>query len=467
LSNKKTLLAAIEAGIKELPPSKSFNQQGEMMIQQTVFGFKIEKSEDSLTAHGGLALLAEYNHGMGLRDLADRYLPGSGSNRGYAASSFVDSLVLLLQAGGRRLEDLRELRRESPLLKLVGRDEIPDSDTVGDWLRRMGDPKTGQAGLGGLGTVRDILTQRLLRRDERKDYTLDVDAMQVEGEKQDAKFTYQGVKGYMPMLGYLFEVGICLLDEFREGNESPSTGHVAFYRQCKERMPKEKRIARFRADSASYQADVINELEEDHVLWTITADQDIAVQKLIKDIPEEAWQRPYSGCDYELVETVHSMGKTKTSFRLVFKREERRQKSLFEQEKYFHYAVATNLGEEKSLQDVLLWHNQRGQAENFNKELKNGFGQDQMPCGQIHANAVYFRIGVIAYNLFVGFRRLTCPAAWGRHTIATFRWKFVQIAGRIVRHAGQVVLKLAAETDLLTLAHGIRRRCYEESLVTS
>jgi hypothetical protein len=162
------------------------------MIRQSVFGFKIEKTEKELTAHGGLALLAEYNHGMGLRDLADRHIPGPGSNRGYASSAFVDSLVLLLQVGGRRLEDLRELRRESPLLKLVGRDEIPDSDTVGDWLRRRGDPKTGQAGLLGLGAVRDILAHRLLRRDERKDYALDIDAMQVAGEKQDAHSTYQG-----------------------------------------------------------------------------------------------------------------------------------------------------------------------------------------------------------------------------------------------------------------------------------
>ncbi|OGW48276.1 MAG: hypothetical protein A2078_03130 [Nitrospirae bacterium GWC2_57_9] len=437
------------------------------MIRQTVFGFKIEKTAEELTAHGGLALLAEYNHGMGLREQADRHLPGPGSNRGYAASAFVDSLALLLQAGGRHLEDLRELRREGPLLKLVGRDEIPDSDTVGDWLRRMGDPKTGQAGLVGLGVVRDTLNHRLLRRDERKDYTLDMDAMQVEGEKRDAHYTYQGEKGYMPMLGYLFEPGICLLDEFREGNESPGAGHVAFYLDCVQRMPVGKRIARFRADSASYQAELINELEEDDVFWTITADQDAAVSKLIQNIPEEAWRRPYSGCDYELAETVHSMGKTKTSFRLVIKREERKQKSLFEQEKYFHYAVATNLPEEKSALDVLAWHNQRGQAENFNKELKLGFGQDQMPCGQSHANAVYFRIGVIAYNLFVGFKQLACPSAWGRHTIATFRWKLVQIAGRIVRHAGQVVLKLAAEADLLTLAHGIRRRCYEESLAAS
>jgi hypothetical protein len=437
------------------------------MIRQTVFGFKIEKTEETLTAHGGLALLAEYNHGMGLRELTDRHLPGPGSNRGYAASAFVNSLVLLLQAGGRRLEDLRELRREAPLLKLVGRDLIPDSDTVCDWLRRMGDPKSSQAGLVGLGKVRDVLSHRLLRREERQDYTLDIDAMQVEGEKHDAQFTYQGVKGYMPMLGYLFEPGICLLDEFREGNESPGAGHVAFYLQCVERMPKGKRIARFRADSASYQAELINELEEDDVLWTITAGQDSAVQKLIRSIPESAWKAAFPGSGYELAETVHSMGKSKASFRLVIKREERRQKNLFEQEKYFYYAVATNMPEEKSALDVLGWHNQRGQAENYNKELKIGFGQDQMPCGQTFANAVYFRIGVIAYNLFLGFKHLACPLSWKQHTMTTVRWKLIQIAGRIVHHAGQVMLKLVVETQTFELVRGIRRRCYEESLAAT
>lgn len=437
------------------------------MIRQTVFGFKLEKTEEQLTAHGGLALLAEYNHGIGLRTLADRHLPGPGSNRGYAASAFVDSLVLLLQAGGRRLEDLRELRREASLLKLVGRDLIPDSDTVGDWLRRMGDPQSGQSGLIGLGKVRDALSQRLLRREERQDYTLDIDAMQVEGEKHDAHFTYQGVKGYMPMLGYLFEPGICLLDQFREGNESPSAGHVAFYLQCVERMPAGKQIARFRADSASYQADLINQLEEDDVLWTITADQDSAVQKLIKSIPEYAWQEAFPGAAYELAETVHTMNQTGKSFRLVIKREERRQKNLFEQEKYFHYAVATNLPEEKTAFDVLRWHNQRGQAENFNKELKIGFGQDQMPCGQTFANAVYFRIGVLAYNLFLGFKCLACPTSWKQHTMTTVRWKLVQIAGRIVHHAGKMVLRLVVEAQMFDLLCGIRRRCHAESLAAT
>ena len=53
--------------------------------------------------------------------------------------------------------------------------------------------------------------------------------------------------------------------------------------------------------------------------------------------------------------------------------------------------------------------------------MKNGFGQDQMPCGESYANAVYFRIGVLAYNLFIGFKRLSCLASWAHHTMATFR----------------------------------------------
>jgi hypothetical protein len=148
------------------------------MIRQTVWEFKIERTKEELTAHGGLALLAEYNHGMGLRQLADQHLPAPGSNRGYAPSAFVESLILMLQAGGQSLEDLRELEQEAALRKLVGREVVPDPDTVGDWLRRMGDPQMGQAGLIGLGQVRDLLNQRMLRHDGITEYTLDVDATQ-------------------------------------------------------------------------------------------------------------------------------------------------------------------------------------------------------------------------------------------------------------------------------------------------
>ncbi len=163
---------------------------------------------------------------------------------------------------------------------------------------------------------------------------------------------------------------------------------------------------------------------------------------------------------------VDCMNQTKKAFRLVIKREVRRQGELFGKEwQYFYHAVATNwLEEEKNTQEVLAWHNQRGQAENFNKELKIGLGMERMPCGQTHANAVFFRIGVIAYNLFIGFKRLSCPESWMKQTIATFRWKMVQVAGRIVRHAGKMVLKLMMDVERLELFRGIRKKSFELSL---
>jgi hypothetical protein len=434
------------------------------MIQQTIFPFKVALTKEVLTARSGAALFAEYNHGIGLRELSDKYLPVPGSNRGFKPSVFVNSMVLMLQSGGRSFEDLRELRNDDGLMKLIGYN-IPDPDTAGDWTRRMGNTTNGQMGLKGLGKVRDVLNYRIMKRDKTENYTLDADATGILAEKEEAKYTYKGDKGYMPMLGYLYEIGICLYDEFREGNTAPAFGQLEFYRGCKARMPKGKRIGNYRADSASYQWALINELETDGVKWAITADIDTAVKAIIGGIPSEQWEEPEKGCGYEIAEAVHSMDKTEKAFRLVIKRERRQQGKLFEADRYFHHAVATNWGEdEKDAYEVLQWHNQRGQAENFNKELKIGFGMERMPCGQTEANAVFFRLGVIAYNLFIGFKRLACPETWIKHTVATFRWKMIQVAGRIVKHAGSITLKIAAGMEKLELFLGIRRKIYELSL---
>ena len=300
------------------------------MVRQTVLPFKLERTDETLTAHGGLALLAEFNHGLGLCALVDRYVPGPGSNRGYAPSVFVDRLILMLQAGGRSLEDLRELRHEAGLLRLLDRAVLPDPDTLGDGLRRMGDPQTGQAGLVGLGQVRDSLNARLLRRDGHETDTVDGEATRIEGEKRDAHWSYQGVRGYRPLLGCLFETPLCLVDEFREGNVSPGAGHLAFYRACKARLPVGKRLARYRADSASYQAELINTWETDQVRWAITADQDVAVKAVIAGVPTEAWQEPEPGCGYQVAEAVHTMNQTKAAFRLSLKREARPQPDLLD-----------------------------------------------------------------------------------------------------------------------------------------
>ena len=82
-----------------------------------------------------------------------------------------------------------------------------------------------------------------------------------------------------------------------------------------------------------------------------------------------------------------------------------------------------------------------------------------MPCGNSGAHAVFPRIGVLAYNLFIGVTRLACPAAWASQTITTVRWKLVQVAGRMLRHAGRVVLRLVLDAEALACWRTIRQRC--------
>ncbi len=105
------------------------------------------------------------------------------------------------------------------------------------------------------------------------------------------------------------------------------------------------------------------------------------------------------------------------------------------------------------------WYNQRGEAsENRIKELKTGFAMERMPSGDTKANAVFFRIGVLASNLFLLFRRLILDERFPRAQVQTVRWQVYQVAGKIVRHAGALVLKVAE--DVLASFRTLRERCW-------
>jgi hypothetical protein len=142
------------------------------MIAQTVLPFKLAATGESLTAHAGMALFGEYLAALRLTSLMDQELPAPGSIKGYKPSAFAAPLLLTLHGGGRTLEDTRVIRNDTGLLTLL-RMAAPSSDAMGDWLRRM-----GSKGLDGLERVNRGFMRRLLRREDRDHYTLDIDATQ-------------------------------------------------------------------------------------------------------------------------------------------------------------------------------------------------------------------------------------------------------------------------------------------------
>lgn len=419
------------------------------MLNQTVLPFKLSSTEEQLTAHAGLALFGEFCAAMKLSEQINRYLPSPGSAKGFKPNTYVHPLVLMLHGGGRSLEDMRMLATDdglSPLLDMT----IPSPDATGNWLRRMG----SSSGLSGLETVKNQQLKWAMKQESRKEYTLDIDASQIVAAKHDAHYTYKNEKGYMPMLGHLAENSLIIHEEFREGNAAPASRNREFIQACKANMPKGKRIARLRADSATYQEDVINDCEEGDVVFAIAAKKDPAVKAVIAAIPESAW-KPYS--DGEIASTVHCMGGTEAFTLVVFRKG--RQLSLDGKDsEWFYHAVATNSTDTAAA--VMNWYRMRGEhSENRIKELKIGFGMERMPCGQFAANAMFFRIGAMAYNLFVMFKAHVLPDAWGKYQVQTVRWRLYQIPARITRHARSLWMNVS--NTYIALFRDIRLRCHQ------
>lgn len=422
------------------------------MIKQTVLPFKVETTRDLITSHAGLALLGEFSVGLGLNESLDRFLPDPGSSVGYLSSEHVFPLVLMLNGGGRCLEDLREIRKDVGLREILPLNRMPSTDATGDWLRRSGN----NGGLEGLGRVNRRILKRALKKEGVKGYTLDIDATGIESEKESAKMTYKGFRGYMPMVGHLAENGLVVGDEFREGNASPASRNLEFLKYCKRQMPKGKKIKGFRSDSAAYQADIINHCHEKGIKYAIGGDLDEAVKKVITTIREDEW-RPYQ--NGFIGETVHCMNETKEAFRLVVIRRPY-QSNLFDDEDVGerYKVIATNRDE--SAEEVVKWYNQRGEcSENRIKEVKIGYAMERMPCGQFEANAVFFRIGILSYNIGRLFIRSTMDVSWHRHQVQTLRWKFYGTAGKIVFHGRYVYLKVSRSLE--KLISQVRLRSWE------
>lgn len=423
-------------------------------MTQRVLPFKIESTKDTITAHAGLSLFGEFIQAMDLRNNVNKKLPKPGSPRGYRASEFIEPLILMLHGGGRSLEDVRQIRKDRGLQELLKIDSVPSPDATGDWLRRMGRSN----GVNCMAKLIKAYNRRALKISDQTEFTLDIDATQIIAEKREAFITYKGEKGYMPIVGHLAENGLVIGDEFRQGNVAPATRNLEFIKYCFEQMPRGKKITALRADSATYQAEVFNWCEQRGVEFAVGGRLDSATMAAIRQIGADDWQ---SYGNSTVAQTVHSMEKTEKGFRLIVIRRPVQMSIDMEdhdQAKDRYTVIATN--KSGPIINVIKWYNRRGDSsENRIKDLKIGFGMERMPCGSFEANSMFFRIGVLAYNLFVLFKLLSLPSSMKRHQVQTIRWRLYQTAGKVVRHAGSVCLKISIA--VYELFAEIRARNYE------
>jgi hypothetical protein len=132
-------------------------------------------------------------------------------------------------------------------------------------------------------------------------------------------------------------------------------------------------------------------------------------------------------------------------FRYIAIRVRSRQRDLLDEnaERWRHFAVVTNLPPKAwTGAAVLRWHRRKqGTVEYANGVIKNDLGGGVMPCGRFGANAAWWRLNAIVQNLLELLKQ-ALPGDLELARPKTLRYRLFHMAGRVIRHARQWVLRV-------------------------
>ncbi len=417
--------------------------------------YKLDTTNDLLTSRVGLLAVAQLMESLQLSERIDQHFPLPQSNRGLPPSTFIKTFLLMQHEGSVHLDDSRHLQDDEARRTVLNLTHIPKATTLGDRLRRIGNQPQIQ---DAWSRVTQAVLQSALHR--CKKVTLDIDATEIIAHKAEAQWTYNKNKGYMPMVGHIAETGQIVATDFRPGNASPARENLECIKYCQQALPKGCVIHALRIDAAGYQAKIIEYCDEHGIEYAIRAKTGAAMQAQIHAAQEEDWQslldrQGKAIKDRQTYRSSHCIGDYPTPFTLIIQRtaidgqadldvEPQEEAEAVTVGGYTYRAIATNRNHSRDSR-LIHRYNQRAQdSENRSKELKLDLGGDTLPCSDFTANALYFLLTALSYNVFALMRGLL-PGEPGNHRAITVRWRRYAMAAKVVKTGRQLLVKLKAE----------------------
>jgi hypothetical protein len=292
---------------------------------------------------------------------------------------------------------------------------------------------------------------------------VDLDSTLIESWKKEAKPTYEGGCGYQPMLALWAKMNVVVADEFRDGNVPAIQEPLRVARRDLEALPETVQGRYFRGDSACDEESLLTWLRNEQreggpaglIGFAVSARMNPVLREEILATPEDRWQ-PYSEdsqvvkqcaqVDYFPEETVEN--RYREPLRTVAIRIRKKQGELFgDGAAVKHFAVRTNLWDWKP-QRLLEWHREKaGSIEAAHAVIKNELAGGVLPCGRFGANAAWFRLTVLSYNVLSALKRLALPAELLTARSKRLRFLIFPTPGKLVRHARQTMLRLRRELN--------------------
>ena len=399
---------------------------------------KYRPSHETVSSFSGLKLVTDLASKLGIpKDL--NCLTVKKRRRGVPISDFVMSAVNTLLIGGQHFTDLNRLREETATRELLYKLEVPAPTTAGETLRKFQ--------LGHIKQLEGVIGTALRRADELmggdEPITLDMDSsiFEVHGYfKEGARYGYSHVKGFHPILCFWSEKRLLVGARLRSGNRRTDHKAKSFLRECLARLPKGRRI-RLRLDAGFYNNEVVKELLERDLEFSISAKLTSALRRAIEELPDDAWNGYPWEKGAECAEFAYKPYQWPRTLRLIVKRTPFFEGNQLVFGKYFYTTVITN--RRGAASSLLKYHLARGGAENYIEEFKNALGARMLPSQYFTANWAWLVISQLAYNLGQWFKLLLLPVREQAQQFKALRLHWWCVAGRIVRSGRRLILSLS------------------------
>lgn len=371
-----------------------------------------------------------------------------------------------------RKEQRRSVPSISPVFRYLALFHDPEEEKKREPHRAFIPAAT--AGLQGLRRVNAGLVGFVQRRAPEKTATLDMDATLIETEKRDALYGYKGFKAYQPLTTYWAEQGLAVGSEFRDGNVPAGHQQKRVLEEVMDLLPQGIAQVRLRSDTAAYQEELLTYCAEGKhprfgvIPFVIGVDVTPEFKRAVVETPEETWhplprevageQLPSEQEWAEVCFVPNWIGHKKSSadYRFVAIREPLRQEVLagmaeqlpfptaeFHQRRYKVHGIVTN--RDLPGEEIIAWYRGRcGKSEEAHAVMKNDLAGGKLPSGDFGENAAWWGIMLLAFNLQRAMQRLALGAGWWAKRLKALRFGLISIPGRVVQHAGSLLVQIRA-----------------------
>ena len=328
----------------------------------------------------------------------------------------------------------------------------------------------------GLRKVNADLVGFAQSRSPHREATLDMDACLVETHKQEALHSYNKYRAYQPLTTYWAEADQIVHSEFRDGNVPAGHQQLRVLTEALEHLPAGVESVMLRSDTAGYQQELLRYCAEGRderfgvIEFAVGVDVTAEFRRAVSEVPQEEWQVLHRMVGENLVDTGqmwaevnfvpnwigHSKNSPDYRFMAITERLDRPPLPGMEEQMELPFPTMelSNRGWHKVFgvvtnrsiagDELIWWSRQRcGKGEEVHGVLKSDLAGGRLPSGLFGANAAWWAIAVLAFNLNSAMKRLVLGGEWASKRLKGVRFTLISLPGRVVRRARRVIIRLA------------------------